>query len=45
VVNFAAVAVEFGPNDLREIEAANFTVQGARYPEDLLKQPAANGGA
>jgi aryl-alcohol dehydrogenase-like predicted oxidoreductase len=35
--NIAATGVKLNPNDLREIEAANFTVQGARYPEDLLK--------
>jgi aryl-alcohol dehydrogenase-like predicted oxidoreductase len=35
--NLGAAAVELDANDLREIEAANFTVQGARYPEELLK--------
>ncbi len=37
VENIGAAAVELGPDDLREIEAANFKVQGARYPEDLLQ--------
>ena len=35
--NLDAVSVELDSDDLREIEAANFTVQGARYPEDLLQ--------
>jgi aryl-alcohol dehydrogenase-like predicted oxidoreductase len=35
--NIGAAAVELTPDDLREIEsvAAQITVQGARYPEDL----------
>ena len=35
--NLGAVSVELNFDDLREIEAANFTVQRARYPEDLLQ--------
>jgi aryl-alcohol dehydrogenase-like predicted oxidoreductase len=35
--NIGAVAIEFTPDDLREIESAasKITVQGARYPEHL----------
>ena len=35
--NIGAVAIEFTPDDLREIEnaASKITVQGARYPEHL----------
>jgi aryl-alcohol dehydrogenase-like predicted oxidoreductase len=38
--NIGAVAVELGPDDLREMERAlsEITVQGARYPEDLERQ-------
>ena len=35
--NIGAAEVALGPEDLREIEASNFRVQGARYPEDLLR--------
>ena len=39
IENIDAVAVELGPDDLREIDnaAAEITVQGARYPEHLQK--------
>ena len=30
-------AVELTANDLHEIEDAKFTVQGARYPEELMR--------
>jgi aryl-alcohol dehydrogenase-like predicted oxidoreductase len=38
--NIGAVAVELTPDDLRDIEsaAAQITVQGARYPENLERQ-------
>jgi aryl-alcohol dehydrogenase-like predicted oxidoreductase len=38
--NLGAVAVELTPDDLRDIEgaAAQITVQGARYPENLERQ-------
>ena len=38
--NIGALAVEFTPDDLREIESAisKITVQGDRYPEALAKQ-------
>lgn len=37
--NIGAVAVEFTPDDLREIESAlsKITVQGDRYPKDMAK--------
>ncbi len=37
--NIGALAVEFKPDDLREIESAisKITVQGDRYPKDLMK--------
>jgi aryl-alcohol dehydrogenase-like predicted oxidoreductase len=35
--NMGGAQVELEPDDLRDIEAANFTVHGARYPEELLK--------
>jgi aryl-alcohol dehydrogenase-like predicted oxidoreductase len=37
--NIGSVAVELTPDDLRDIEdaAANITVQGARYPEQIEK--------
>jgi aryl-alcohol dehydrogenase-like predicted oxidoreductase len=35
--NLDAASVELDAGDLSEIEAANFTVRGARYPEELLK--------
>ena len=37
--NIGALAVELTPDDLREIDtaAAQITVQGARYPEKLMK--------
>jgi aryl-alcohol dehydrogenase-like predicted oxidoreductase len=35
--NIGAASVELDPEDLSEIEAAKFTVQGARYPEELLR--------
>ena len=37
--NIGAASVELGPDDLSEIEdaAAKITVQGARYPEELLR--------
>jgi aryl-alcohol dehydrogenase-like predicted oxidoreductase len=37
--NIGAVSVELGPDDRREIEdaAANITVQGARYPEEIMR--------
>jgi len=38
--NIGAVAVDFTPDDLQEIESAlsKITVQGARYPKDLERQ-------
>jgi aryl-alcohol dehydrogenase-like predicted oxidoreductase len=38
--NIGAVAVEFTPDDLRDIEnaASQISVQGARYPENLERQ-------
>ncbi len=38
--NIGAVAVELGPDDLREIESAasRITIEGARYPEALEKR-------
>lgn len=35
--NIAAASVELDPEDLSEIEAAKFSVQGARYPLELLR--------
>jgi aryl-alcohol dehydrogenase-like predicted oxidoreductase len=35
--NIDAAAVELSGDDLREIEDAKFTVQGARYPEELMR--------
>src|SRR5580700_8717668 len=35
--NIGAASVELDREDLSEIEAAKFTVQGARYPEELLR--------
>jgi aryl-alcohol dehydrogenase-like predicted oxidoreductase len=37
--NIGAVSVELTPGDLQEIEsaAAKIPVQGARYPEDLMR--------
>jgi aryl-alcohol dehydrogenase-like predicted oxidoreductase len=35
--NIGAASVDLDPEDLSEIESAKFKVQGARYPEDLLK--------
>ena len=37
--NIGAASVELAPDDLREIEeaAAKITVQGARYPEELMR--------
>jgi len=35
--NIGAASVDLDPEDLREIEAAKFKVQGARYPEELLQ--------
>lgn len=37
--NIGAVAVELGPEDLRELEtaASRIALQGARYPEELQK--------
>lgn len=37
--NLGAVSVELSPDDLREIEgaASRIKVQGARYPEDMMK--------
>jgi len=37
--NITAASVELAPDDLREIEdtAAKITVQGARYPEDIMR--------
>ena len=38
--NIGAVVVELTSEDLREIDsaAANITIEGARYPEDLEKR-------
>jgi hypothetical protein len=40
-VNLGAAALQLGCDDLREImdAAAAIKVQGARYPEELLKMP------
>jgi hypothetical protein len=35
--NIGAASMELYPEDLSEIEASKFTVQGARYPEELLR--------
>jgi len=35
--NIGAAAIELTPEDLGEIESSKITVQGARYPEELLK--------
>ena len=38
--NIGAVAVHLSPDDLREIDSAasKFTIQGARYPEELERR-------
>jgi aryl-alcohol dehydrogenase-like predicted oxidoreductase len=35
--NSGAAAVELTPQELREIEASKFTVQGARYPDEMMR--------
>ena len=35
--NVAAAEVELAPDDLREIEEAGLTAQGARYPEAMQR--------
>ena len=35
--NIGAASVDLNAEDLREIESTKFKVQGARYPDELLK--------
>ena len=35
--NTGAVDIRLSPEDLREIQDSNFTVQGARYPEEVMR--------
>jgi len=35
--NNGAATVELAAEDLREIRESNFTVQGARYPEEMMR--------
>ena len=37
IENIGAAAIDLAAEDLGDIAAANFAVQGARYPDDLLK--------